>query len=251
MYNEELNTEWINRLTEHVQGKNILLLGNSLSLFADKTGDFIDSYDVVIRVGKGLPYPEFKEYLGSKFDIWSFGVLRSGAIHQVTAPFKIFNFAQVHFYNKKDMLVTPAFMYNERFQVYRDYFLIGSLKDLRSYLRFFPKDSDRISQGILTLLFLLDKIKGYKDITLYGFDFFESHLNFKMKDGDKKAYSWHIPNTKTGATMPHSNALEKPFVNKLIRQKLINYVPCPVGSVDKYVLETLIQKFRPEAVKKE
>jgi len=251
MYNAELNNKWIGHLKNFVADKKVLLVGNSLSLFADKTGELIDSYDVVIRVGKGLPYTEFKEFLGSKFDVWSFGVLRSGAINQVTAPFKIYNFAQVHFYNKKDMLVTPAFMYNDKHQVYRDYFLIGSIRDLKGYLRFFPKDCDRISQGLITLLFFIDKIKSYKDITLYGFDFFENHLSFNLSDGEKQSYSWHLPKTKTGAVMPHSNKLEKPFIERLASKNLINIIKCPTGPIDKYVMDSLFQKFRPEAVKKE
>ncbi len=251
MYNEELNNQWINRLKGHVRGKKVLLLGNSLSLFSEKTGDFIDSFDVVIRVGKGLPYPYFTEYIGKKFDVWSFGVLRAPIIEHVTAPFKIYNFLQVHVYDKKNLFVNPSFMYNERFQIYRDYFLIGPLLNIKSYFKLFPKSTDiRLSQGLITLLFILDKLKNiYDSVHLYGFDFFRQAVSYQQQDETKVAYSWHIPKTKKGLLNPHSYDLEKRFIERMDQKGIVTLHPCPCGEIDKYVLESLFSKFRPEANK--
>lgn len=250
MFNEQLNNTWIDKLQQFVDHKRVLLLGNSLSLFNQPTGEFIDSFDVVIRVGKGITYKDYTPYIGKKFDIWSFGVLRASIISQVRAPFKIFNYLQVHYYEKSNSLVVPRFMFKEKFQLYRDYFLVGSLQDIDRYTKFFPQDPNiRLSQGIITLLFLLDRIKTYSELHLYGFDFFETQHTFHCDSELKTTHSWHIPKSKAKSDLPHVSDLEKKFIQKLALQGLITLHPVPEGVVDKYVIDKLFSHFRPEATK--
>ena len=250
MYNAELNNQWIQDLNQLVEGKRVLILGNSLSLFAAETGEFIDSFDIVVRVGKGLPYKDFKKYVGEKIDVWSFGVLRSGMIKHVNCKFKVFNFLQVYAYNESDLMVVPKFMFSGKHQIYRDFFLLGSYGDIKKYLKLFPKDPDmRISQGLATILFFIDKIKSFKELHLYGFDFFEKAVNYNLENEVKQAHSWHIPRSKFGLEHPHINGVEKKFITKLHNKGLLTFHPCPDGEVDKYVLNSLFNKFRPEAKK--
>lgn len=251
MYNEELNNQWISKFKEYVYGKKVLLLGNSLSLFAEPRGEFIDSFDVVIRVGKGFPYPEFRPFIGKKFDVWSFGVLRSGGFHlSAKAKFRIFNFLQIHFYNDNKLMVTPSVMFDDKFQIYRDFFLMGSLTDLKNYTKFFPQhNAFRLSQGLTTLLFLIEKANTYKEMHLYGFDFFDKHTTYQSKGEQKIAHSWHIPLTKTGLVNPHSYEHEKKFITKLRDKNLVTLHPCAEKEVDKYVLNSLYKRFRPEGLK--
>lgn len=251
MYNEELNNQWISKLREYVRDKRVLLLGNSLSLFSEPRGDFIDSFDVVIRVGKGFPYPEFRPFIGKKFDVWSFGVLRSGGFNlSVRAKFRIFNFLQIHFYNDNKLMVTPSVMFDDKFQVYKDFFLMGSWAELKSYTKFFQQhETFRLSQGLTTLLFMIEKVNSYKELNLFGFDFFDKHTTFNSNGEVKVAHSWHIPLAKPGLFNPHSYEHEKKFITKLRDKNLINLHPCSEKEVDKYVLNSLFKRFRPEGLK--
>jgi hypothetical protein len=127
---------------------------------------------------------------------------------------------------------------------------MDTLHNARGYLKYFPKDpSMRISQGLAVLLFFMDKIKTYKKLNLYGFDFFEKSVEFGMDNEKKYAHSWHIPRSKIGLIHPHATGTEKKFIEKLHQRQLINLYPCPQGNVDKYVLDNLFSKFRPNAIK--
>lgn len=250
MYNAELNNRWIKDLNNYTKDKRVLILGNSLSVFADKRGDFIDSFDVVIRVGKGLPFAELQEYVGKKLDVWSFGVLRSGLISQVRCKYKIFNFLQVYAYSEHDQMVIPKFMFDGKYQIYKDYFLIGSYQNVKSYLKLFPKDSNmRISQGLATILFFLDKIKTHKELHLFGFDFFNKSISYQMDNETKYAHSWHIPRSKIGLEHPHFSNIEKSIITRFQEKQLLTLHETDQGDVDKYVINNLFTKFRPEALK--
>ena len=75
MWNRALNDQFVLKLRAFCQGKKVLIVGNALSLFAKPYGEFIDSFDVVVRVGKGFPHPEFKDHLGTKKDVWMASLL--------------------------------------------------------------------------------------------------------------------------------------------------------------------------------
>ena len=58
-----------------LENKNVVLVGNSVEILNYKKGEFIDSHDVVIRMGKGLPREKHLLQLGTKVDIWATGFL--------------------------------------------------------------------------------------------------------------------------------------------------------------------------------
>ena len=132
MYNYELNEQWTNKLRDYCKDKKVLIIGNSLSLFGDNYESLIDSYDVVVRIGKGVPYKELQPFLGTKTDCWMFSTFRAFSyVDFINCPFKVLNICQQGIYqnNIKDLSVRKLF-FDERFQIYRDYFLLGSLQDL-------------------------------------------------------------------------------------------------------------------------
>ena len=56
MFNRELHNKFTEELKQYCEGKRVLLVGNAASLFNHEYGDLIDSYDVVVRFGKGIPF---------------------------------------------------------------------------------------------------------------------------------------------------------------------------------------------------
>ena len=56
------------QILEILENKNIILVGNSIEIMNYEKGEFIDSHDVVIRMGKGIPRWDRDIHIGKKID---------------------------------------------------------------------------------------------------------------------------------------------------------------------------------------
>ena len=65
------------RISKLLENKNVCLVGNSVELLNYKKGAFIDSHDIVIRMGRGAPTSKYYDSIGDKFSIWATGFLRN------------------------------------------------------------------------------------------------------------------------------------------------------------------------------
>lgn len=263
MFNQELNDRSTNKLKEYCKGKRVLLVGNAASLFNHEYGELIDSYDVVVRFGKGIPTEDNKKHIGSKTDVWFFGSLRA-SMHDFwrgKARFKIFNYTQIGLYDPKATTLTfPACMATNRFQIYRDYFILGDSdthKKLISEVYSTPKPSEwrkapRISQGTLCYLYF-DKVIGTQsNLDFVGFDFFESTLNFELNGKDKKIYSWHVPIPMDNhENNPHGADAEKEYILKRVAESNGKSFIHPMDTnLSTEVSSKLIMRYRPGAIPK-
>ena len=203
MYNHELNERWVDKLRKQLDGKRVLMVGNSTTMFSKKYGDMIDSADFVVRFGKGVPYAEYKDYLGHRTDLWFFGTARAGLYEKFQhVPFKLYTFAQLYLYKQdRDELAFHREMATGKMQVYRDFFIAGDAQEtLRANQEINGGGSDaRISQGAQCIHYFANHIKTYRSIELVGFDFFGSGFTYNY-DTNKKyipkeqpTTSWHMP----------------------------------------------------------
>jgi hypothetical protein len=129
MYNAVLNGICLQELKEHVAGKKVCLVGNSATIFSDKHhGELIDSFDVVLRFGKGVPYTKYSSYLGTKKDIWFFGSARAGMWHHFnTSKFRVLTMSQINLYKEDEQsLLLNKRMFDGSIQIYRDCMLTGN-----------------------------------------------------------------------------------------------------------------------------
>jgi hypothetical protein len=62
-------------LKEYVKDKQIILVGNSNTLKVLKKGEFIDSYEIIIRFNLAMRYLN-PEITGIKTDIWSYAMVK-------------------------------------------------------------------------------------------------------------------------------------------------------------------------------
>ena len=81
----------INPIYKEISGKNIILVGNSVEILEYKYGDVIESYDVVVRFGRGVPTPDKVQAIGKRTDIWITGLLRQKWEKFFPKAFKLFN----------------------------------------------------------------------------------------------------------------------------------------------------------------
>ena len=262
MFNQELNDKSTNKLKEYCGGKRVLLVGNAASLFNHEYGELIDSYDVVVRFGKGIPTIETKKHLGSKTDVWFFGTLRA-SMHESwkSARFKVFNYTQIGLYDPRGTSLNfPYVMATNKFQIYKDYFILGDSvlhKKLISKIYETPKanewkKSPRISQGTLAFLYFNEVINTQSQLDFVGFDFFESILKFELGGKQKQIYSWHVPIPMDNHEHnPHGADKEKEYILKKVSESQNKMFIHPMNTnLSNEVSSSIIKKYRPGAIPK-
>lgn len=227
MWNKRLNDKFENRLIGYCQNKRVLIVGNSISLFNKPYGEFIDSFDVVVRMGKGYPWPEFKEHLGSKTDVWVLSILRANHYADFKGtPFQVLNISQISVYDsKKNTTTISKHFYEEEFEIYKDYFVMGDIKKTRALIKIAYGTVDinqRASQGALTLAYFTNIIRHYKELHVIGFDFFEGKLQYEMNGEVNEVSSFHlpVPSLKGSNSNPHAGMLVEGHPDKRYIEKL-------------------------------
>ena len=227
MWNKRLNDKFENRLIGYCQNKRVLIVGNSISLFNKPYGEFIDSFDVVVRMGKGYPWPEFKEHLGSKTDVWVLSILRANHYPDFKGtPFQVLNISQISVYDSKKSTTTISkHFYEEEFEIYKDYFVMGDIKKTRALIKTAYGTVDinqRASQGALTLAYFTNIIRHYKELHVIGFDFFEGKVQYEMNGEINEVSSFHlpVPSLKGSNSNPHAGMLVEGHPDKRYIQRL-------------------------------
>jgi hypothetical protein len=227
MWNRRLNDKFENRLIGYCQNKRVLIVGNSISLFNKPYGEFIDSFDVVVRMGKGYPWPEFKEHLGSKTDVWVLSILRANHYPDFKGtPYQVLNISQISVYDSKKSTTTISkHFYEEDFEIYKDYFVMGDIKKTRALIKTAYGTVDinqRASQGALTLAYFTNIIRSYKELHVIGFDFFEGKVQYEMNGEVNEVSSFHlpVPSLKGSNSNPHAGMLVEGHPDKRYIQRL-------------------------------
>jgi hypothetical protein len=128
-------------------------------------------------------------------------------------------------------LMTPKFMFNHSFQIYKDYFLTGPLKSVLDGVRRINNSPDivesaRPSTGALGIDWFAHEIATQKEIHLIGFDFQKLGFNYELPESYTKDYdtpteqfttSWHIPISRyRGDRSQIHSPHEESYVNSLI-----------------------------------
>ena len=262
MWNRRLNDKFENRLIGYCQNKRVLIVGNSISLFNKPYGEFIDSFDVVVRMGKGYPWPEFKEHLGSKTDVWVLSILRANHYPDFKGtPFQVLNISQISVYDSKKSTTTISkHFYEEEFEIYKDYFVMGDIKKTRALIKTAYGTVDinqRASQGALTLAYFTNIIRSYKELHVIGFDFFEGKVQYEMNGEVNEVSSFHlpVPSLKGSNSNPHAGMLveghpDKRYIERLRDEgKIIFHEMEPLANTPELhdKVQLMMDKFRKKA----
>ncbi len=259
MYNKELNDHHVDRFRGAVAGKRVLFVGNSASLISsDHHGELIDSFDFVLRFGKGWPHPLYAKYVGTRTDAWFFGAGRVGMYKKfVDVPWKIYTPSQLKVYEGAEDCLLSRSMLDGSFQIYRDFFMTGDsnrVVELNKRVNGEQAKFARLSQGIQAIEWLTKDVCSHADLTLIGFDFFAQPATYTY---DNKKYpdiprthpitSWHVPLVNNHyTTNPHAFGGEEGGMTneeRYIRSiPGINIIPMPKIDADK--LDELIKRIR-------
>ena len=205
---------------KELANKNLILVGNSVEILHYQHGKFIDSHDVVMRMGRGLPNPnsleDHSKSIGTKTDVWITGFLRANMSQQNRVrkiPIKLLNRTRMHMTTPReleyDMDHTEMFSDTEILEIYKEF----GYKD--------DSKEGRPSNGFITLLWLIKKAWVWKSLTLIGFDFFAKY--YPIDVGSSKPQSWHLPNN-TAKKTPHKGLVEREYALDLKRNGVINWI---------------------------
>ena len=193
-----------------LENKNIVLVGNSVEILNHQKGNHIDSFDVVIRMGKGYPRPHYNKFIGKKMDIWASGFLRAEAhMDRIEVP-KLLNRTRIDLNKPREVEGEWVTMFTdeELFEIYDDFGYENNAT------------LGRPSNGFIVLLWLIKKAWVWKSLTLIGFDFFAKSAPFKV--GEMHPNSWHLPRN-TVSEIPHNVPAEKEYALEMSRNGIINW----------------------------
>lgn len=213
----------LNDFKQLCQDKNVLLVGNSVELMNYEYANLIDSYDIVIRFGKGIAANDKeKQAIGKKLDVWVTGDFRGRMI--LKDPYK-------------SMLINVPILYiRSRIHMNKPHKKLQQLKHsldiytdseiIELYNKYGIKAGDvearRFSAGLWTIKFFCEKVKTQKSLTLIGFDFFAKSTT-KRRGGNSDPCSWHRP-IGLGIRETHWHEQEIKIVNEFKNQGLLNWI---------------------------
>ena len=177
----------IESIKELCKDAHVLLVGNSVLSLSKKQRKIIDSFDVVVRFGKGNP-KGYEEYLGTKTNIWSTGNFR--AAMRDTYPEDV------------QVLFNPSSFTKESETPSYPHTVMYTKEELESLNNKYIKTktpmstkNKRLSIGAVTAFYLCNKINNFATLTFINFDFFSKGMY--MLSGEEKqkvvSTSWHLP----------------------------------------------------------
>jgi len=202
----------LQKLTEN---KNLILVGNSVEILQYDFGDYIDSFDTVVRFGNGIPEDEMVQHLGKRMDIWITGWLRMVHWEKAKHAYPLFNRCRIHLDKYPHHKGPPPF--GHKHDMWSDADLRGIFKKIGA--KNGTVGGGRPSAGFLGILYFLKKCK-CKSITLIGFDFFSKKL--PIKTGKDYPSSWHMPIAGTEKN-PHNAKKEKEIVQRWEKEGRLNW----------------------------
>ena len=205
------------RIIKLLENKNVILVGNSVEILNYERGEFIDSHDIVIRMGRGVPMPKHYIRLGKKMDVWATGFLRAeqmgGRPNLVDVP-KLLNRTRINLNSARNVHENLS---NEFHTMFTDDELLDLYKEF-GYVN--NAVLGRPSNGFIVLLWLIKKAWVWKSLTLVGFDFFAKKGPFKV--GAAYPNSWHMPRNSVDE-IPHNVPAERDYALEMLRNGIIKW----------------------------
>ena len=200
-----------------LKNKNIVLVGNSVEILNYEKGEFIDSHDIVIRMGRGVPFPRHYERIGKRTDIWCTGFLRAEQMMkrpELKEVPKLLNRTRINLNSAREL---GNGLDDEYHTMWSDEELLGLYEEF-GYVN--NETLGRPSNGFIVLLWLIKKAWVWKSLTLIGFDFFAKKAPFKV--GAAYPNSWHLPRNSVDE-IPHNVPAEREYALEMSRNGVIKW----------------------------
>ena len=203
-----INKPWGEKTIEDarskMEGKDIIIVGNSKNILRRKYGELIDSHDCVIRFNLGFNTPERYIHLGEKTDIWiinwGYGIKRTR---------KKYNSGYRFFKDRADLYLFLASWRNHT--VSKDFAKKCYMDNLDNFIDITREVGEKPSSGLLAINFIMKNIN-FKSLSIVGFDFNRSKTSLS---GWPKGYK--CPYNALGK--------EELYIRKFIEDGVIRFYP--------------------------
>jgi hypothetical protein len=214
----------VSKVREFFRDKDVILVGNNATAVKRPQGEIIDSYDIVLRFGKGIDIREYERELGTKTDVWVTNYFRLPTIGRglKVPPLVVIN--------GPPPVNRERAQGKERFEkvINHQMYTTDAIKRLQT--KWLAKEEIerhvKISSGTLTALWLAYNIDTYKSLTFINFDFFTRGIPYFNGSTEALAVatSWHL-------------SLAKPNYNDFSSVKnMLTHHPSHIGDKEKEML---------------
>lgn len=216
---------------DYVKGKNVVLVSNSIEMMNFELGSYIDSFDVVVRFGRGLESWRHPRSLGTKCDVWCAGAMRLNSYKNIekfdreNPGIDYFLFSRNRLNFKADIEYSKDWVPTDRLvTMFSDKELQNKNKKYNIDLSVRGQEDPRMSTGFICISFFVEKMQGYKSLNLVGFDFFSKEKNVDMNGFKEHHWSWHRPGViRDTHIKAHDHELEASEVTKWAEQGLLKW----------------------------
>lgn len=186
----------------YFRDQRVLIVGNSVEMFNHRKGDFIDSFDKVVRLGNGIRVKGKSEVLGTKCDVWSSGDFRMKEYFEYHTEDQTELVELILFNNNRLRIERPALRswvdkipQEKIHQMFTDQEIIEKNKKWKYHGWSNNNDerTARLSGGIIAIMFMIEKVQTQKSLDIIGFDFFKKSTTDVRRGDQVKHHSWHRP----------------------------------------------------------
>ena len=200
----------------------VIIIGNSPKVLENEYGSIIDSHDVVIRINKCV----IEDYIGSKIDIWATSHNYDEWYGYDFIPKRFENLSHIWKRTPSTQLNSlPKYLKSiPHLQMFKSNFYRSQInKNVRNYIN----EAKLIAEPCTGLLTILTATTFYKNISIYGFNFYKNHLNttksphyYRSEDDTKEDKIWESEKEKKFMS---ENQINKKFkiVQNLVDKNLI------------------------------
>lgn len=230
----------VNEFREFIRNKNVIIVGNSVELMNHENADFIDSHDVVIRLGTGGAIPfSMKPAVGRKFDVWCVGLLRANLWNVQPEKFRDVKHIM---YNRNRIWLNEPYTppaHKGFWELAHTMFDDHELHRLCDRFGIVPnvKSSFRLSNGFLAIIYMMEKCNNWKSLTIIGFDFFKKSTPKRRGDSKADHYSWHRP-IQTAPGKVHDATIEENYVIEAEKSGKLKWVRLGNNEKDTDIVDT-------------
>jgi hypothetical protein len=223
----------LEKFKKQCENRSVILVGNSVEMMNHDNAAFIDSHDIVVRMGKALEVtPEQEKAVGKKIDCWMTGGFRQWMVKAPENKAKIQD-VQVLF-NRSRLDMSKPFQHSHKIEPVVNLFTDEQIVEVneRYGIDSYDKMARRLSGGLWTMLFFCDRVGTQKSLTMIGYDFFSKQTT-KLRGGTYPPHSWHrgILNAKEEV---HLREQEIDIANTYVERYGINWVK--LGTLDKEII---------------
>lgn len=212
-------------IIDFFRDKRVIIVGNSVEMMTQNNSKLIDSYDIVIRLGRGIKTtPADDAVLGTKVDVWISGLFRIKLLQEPEIQEKLKD--KLILLNGSRIDVTDGWL-EKTIQEYEYTTIFTDAEILEFYKKYNiinnNKKSFRFSAGMWTIFFMLEKVKVQKSLDIIGFDFFKSLVDIEVNDNSKVPSSWHTPSVGANELV-HNGEFEEKLVREYINANKLNWI---------------------------